>query len=58
MTGAGMKGSNPIRPFLMFSGERHGQAEAAILFYTSIFPDSASFRSRSMGLNRQSPKAP
>jgi predicted 3-demethylubiquinone-9 3-methyltransferase (glyoxalase superfamily) len=36
----GTKGSNPIRPFLMFSGERHGQAEAAINFYTSTFPAS------------------
>jgi hypothetical protein len=38
--GGGTKDSNPIRPFLMFSGERHGQAEAAINFYTSIFPNS------------------
>jgi predicted 3-demethylubiquinone-9 3-methyltransferase (glyoxalase superfamily) len=36
----GTKGSNPIRPFLMFSGECHGQAQAAIHFYTSIFPAS------------------
>ena len=33
-----MKGS--ITPLLMFSGEHHGQAEEAINFYTSTFPNS------------------
>ena len=30
----------PIFPSLMFVGDRVGQAEAAINFYTSVFPDS------------------
>jgi predicted 3-demethylubiquinone-9 3-methyltransferase (glyoxalase superfamily) len=30
----------PIIPSLMFVGDRAGQAEAAINFYTSVFPDS------------------
>jgi predicted 3-demethylubiquinone-9 3-methyltransferase (glyoxalase superfamily) len=47
----GTKGANPIRPFLMFSGERHGQAEAAIHFSTSIFPDS-----RIISIERYGPK--
>jgi predicted 3-demethylubiquinone-9 3-methyltransferase (glyoxalase superfamily) len=29
-----------ITPFLMFSGEHHGQAEEAINLYISVFPDS------------------
>jgi len=29
-----------IAPFLMFVGAQHGNAEAAIHFYTSLFPDS------------------
>jgi predicted 3-demethylubiquinone-9 3-methyltransferase (glyoxalase superfamily) len=30
----------PIKPFLMFSGARHGKAEEAINFYVSIMPGS------------------
>lgn len=33
--------SQMIAPFLMFTGDQHGKAEAAIRFYTSVFPNSA-----------------
>ena len=32
---------NSIKPLLMFSGERHGQAEEAIAFYVATFPNSS-----------------
>jgi predicted 3-demethylubiquinone-9 3-methyltransferase (glyoxalase superfamily) len=36
-----VESADTIVPFLLFVGEQHGKAEAAINFYVSLFPDSA-----------------
>jgi predicted 3-demethylubiquinone-9 3-methyltransferase (glyoxalase superfamily) len=49
-----MKGS--IKPFLMFSGEHHGQAGEAIDFYISTFPDSRIVSIDRHGPDQQGPE--
>ena len=45
-----------IKPFLMFTGERHGRAEEAIKFYISIFPDSRITSIKKYGPGEQAPE--
>ncbi|WP_074078361.1 VOC family protein [Microvirga massiliensis] len=47
---------NDILTFLMFSGEQHGQAKAAIDFYVSLFPESHVERIDFYGPNESQPE--